>query len=90
LKILVTGATGMIGSELLVNFAEHNGAKNVVGLDLNLGRFERRLGNLHVLQADVASSDISEVLNSVDADGVIHAAAHPRGNLCMKRRKMQG
>jgi UDP-glucose 4-epimerase len=69
----------MIGSELLVNLAEHNGAENVVGLDLNFGGLEKKLGSLHLLQADVASSDISEVLSSVDADCVIHAAAHPGG-----------
>jgi len=69
----------MIGSELLINLAEHHGASNVIGLDNRLGESQERLRNLCMLQADIASSEISHVLDSVDADCVVHAAAHPGG-----------
>jgi len=75
-KILVTGATGQIGSELTVALRERYGAENVVAVGHQRKPSEKLLASGPFAYADITDKeDIKKVAKEHDIDTVYHLAA---------------
>ncbi|WP_404455928.1 L-threonine 3-dehydrogenase [Oceanobacillus kapialis] len=73
-RILVTGALGQIGSELLGQLREAYGADNVIGTDIREAEGERNNGPFEVV--DVTNADrLHEVAKAHNVDTIMHLAA---------------
>lgn len=75
---MVTGATGLIGSEVMGDLIPQFGAQNVYGIDCNVQASHTSVvGNL--IAADVSKSEITDLLDAISPQLIVHAAAHPGG-----------
>ncbi|MBX2914242.1 MAG: NAD-dependent epimerase/dehydratase family protein [Cyclobacteriaceae bacterium] len=98
-KLLVTGSSGLIGSEV-VTFFSMNGWK-VFGIDNNMRadffgpqgdtrwnqkRLESQFGNFSHSDIDIRDRKlVIEFINSVKPDAIVHAAAQPSHDLAASR-----
>jgi CDP-paratose 2-epimerase len=99
MKILVTGSSGLIGSEVVRYFAEIG--DTIFGIDNNMRADffgpagdtrwnERRLvslySNFHHFDTDIRDrKEVSKVLSDVRPDAIVHAAAQPSHDLAASR-----
>ncbi|MFD1036979.1 L-threonine 3-dehydrogenase [Virgibacillus byunsanensis] len=73
-KILVTGALGQIGSELVTTLRERYGASNIIGSDIRSNQAEMEKGPFEVL--DVTNADeMFEIAKKYEVDTIMHLAA---------------
>ena len=73
-KILVTGANGQIGSDLVTLMRSRHGAEQVIGADLSLPK-QRPLGGPHI-EMDVTSRDqVEQVVADTQVDAIFHLAS---------------
>ncbi|MDG6915787.1 MAG: NAD-dependent epimerase/dehydratase family protein, partial [Nitrososphaerota archaeon] len=75
-KILVTGAAGQIGSELVVELRKRYGEENVVATDLHLKAVEKVLPSGPNEQVDVTDiGRLREAVERWDVTTIYHLAA---------------
>lgn len=75
---MVTGATGLIGSEVVGDLIPRFGARNVYGIDRSARSGQTFLGE-NLILADVSKSEIVDLLDEISPQLIVHAAAHPGG-----------
>lgn len=99
MRLLVTGSSGLIGSEVVSNFADLG--NTVFGIDNNMradffgpqgdtrwnqARLQRRHGNFRHLELDIRDrAGVLACLDEVRPDVVVHAAAQPSHDLAATR-----
>jgi len=77
-KILVTGAAGQIGSELVVALREKHGEENVIATDILLKAVERVLPSGPNEQVDVTEiRKLQEAIGTWGVTTIYHLAAIP-------------
>jgi len=98
-KLLVTGAAGLIGSEVVAHFAALGWS--VTGIDNNMradffgpkgdttwirNRMEKELKHFECVDADIRDrAKIRQLLQSIRPDAVVHTAAQPSHDLAASR-----
>jgi nucleoside-diphosphate-sugar epimerase len=76
MKILVTGATGQIGSELTLELRERQGGENVVGLDIKRPPSEALRASGPFLSLDVTQTkELEAVVDEHEIEVIYHLAA---------------
>src|SRR5688500_20172112 len=73
-KILVTGAGGQLGSELIQGLWEHYGKENVVASDIKEPEGILKSGNFEVLDV-LKTTKLSEIFKKCSFTQVYHLAA---------------
>lgn len=81
--VLVTGAAGNVGGNLVTRLAADPGYDRVIGVDTATPpkRILHELGRAEFVRADIRNPLIAKVITSAKVDTVVHAAttAHPAG-----------
>ena len=98
-KMLVTGSSGLIGSEVVTYFAEQgyqiSGVDNNMRADFfgkqadtswNRKRLEKKYSNFKSYDTDVRNRDaVVELIKKISPDVIVHAAAQPSHDLAASR-----
>jgi UDP-glucose 4-epimerase len=74
-SVLVTGAGGLIGSQVVALLAETAEIETVVALDLRVTPADRRVDGVDHRQGDIRDPGLADILLDHDIDTIVHLAA---------------
>ena len=74
-SVLITGASGLIGSQVVTLLAAHEGIDTVVALDIRLPVADQRVDGVVYTEGDIRDPELEQTLTEHGVDTVVHLAA---------------